>query len=97
MNVIITGTASGIGRAAAERFLREGCDVWGVDVKESALLHPRYHHIIRDIREGAPGELPEAEILINNAVKKRLYRPRNPAPWRASSRAISWMVSWMAS
>ena len=67
MNVIITGTASGIGRAAAERFLREGCDVWGVDVKESAFLHPRYHHIIRDIREGAPGELPEAEILINNA------------------------------
>ena len=67
MNVIITGTASGIGRAAAGKFLQEGCDVWGVDVKERAILHPRYHHIVGDIREGAPKELPEADILINNA------------------------------
>ena len=67
MNVIITGTASGIGRAAAGKFLQEGWDVWGVDVKESTVLHPRYRHVIGDIREGAPKELPEAEILINNA------------------------------
>lgn len=67
MNVIITGTASGIGKAAAGKFLQEGWDVWGVDVKESAIRHPRYRHFTRDIREGAPKELPEAEILINNA------------------------------
>ena len=67
MNVIITGTASGIGKAAAGKFLQEGWDVWGVDVKESAIRHPCYHHITGDIREGAPKELPEAEILINNA------------------------------
>ena len=67
MNVIITGTASGIGKAAAGKFLQEGWDVWGVDVKENAIRHPCYHHITGDIREGAPKELPEAEILINNA------------------------------
>ena len=67
MNVIITGTASGIGKAVAGKFLQEGWDVWGVDVKESAIRHPCYRHITGDIREGAPKELPEAEILINNA------------------------------
>ena len=49
MNVIITGTASGIGKAAAGKFLQEGWDVWGVDVKESAIRHPRYRHFTRDI------------------------------------------------
>ena len=67
MNAIITGTASGIGKAAAEKFLLEGCGVWGVDVQESAILHPGYRHVIGDIREGVPKGLPEAEILINNA------------------------------
>ncbi len=67
MNVIITGTASGIGRAAAERFLAEGWAVWGIDVEESAIIHPLYRHVLGDIRDGAPEGLPEPEILINNA------------------------------
>lgn len=67
MNVIITGTAGGIGRAAAEKFLAEGWDVWGVDLRESAIEHPRYRHLLGDIRDGAPSGLPEAEVLINNA------------------------------
>jgi NAD(P)-dependent dehydrogenase (short-subunit alcohol dehydrogenase family) len=35
--VLITGAASGIGRAAASRFAREGFDVFAVDINADAL------------------------------------------------------------
>ena len=65
MKVLITGSASGIGLAAAKKFLAEGFTVTGVDVKESPLTHPDYTHIRADIRGSFP--VPEAEILINSA------------------------------
>ena len=34
MRVLITGTSSGIGKAIAEKFLKEGFDVTGFDRKE---------------------------------------------------------------
>ena len=67
MRVVITGTASGIGRAAAEKFLREGHEVFGFDLRESAIDHPRYRHFVQDICAESIPDLPEAEILINNA------------------------------
>lgn len=66
MNIVISGTSSGIGRATAERFLREGHRVYGVDLSKSAIAHPAYTHYVSDIRADLP-ELPEAEILINSA------------------------------
>lgn len=67
MNVVITGTSQGIGRAIAGRFLREGHDVYGFDVRESTLADPRYHHFVCDIRSEVLPETPAPAILINNA------------------------------
>lgn len=67
MNVLITGTSRGIGKAIAERFLREGHDVFGVDLRPAAIEHPRYTHFERDIRDERPLDVPAPQVLINNA------------------------------
>ena len=67
MNVLITGTASGIGKAMAERFLQMGHTVYGLDLQESSIDYDNYHHLIWDIRNAETPEIPQPEILINNA------------------------------
>ena len=67
MNVLITGTSQGIGRAIAARFLAEGHTVYGIDVREGTIFHPQYRHIVRDIRDASPLAVPDPDILINNA------------------------------
>ncbi len=66
MNVVVSGAASGIGRAIAEKFLQAGHRVCGLDLNESAITHPAYRHFVCDIRGELP-DLPETEILINSA------------------------------
>lgn len=68
LKVLITGTSSGVGKAAAEKFLQEGCTVYGIDIKESSIDDENYIHYISDVRNA--DNLPEIEginILINNA------------------------------
>ena len=67
MNVIISGTSSGIGKAMAERFVREGHHVFGFDVAPRALSHPLYTHIVHDIRADRAPAVPAPHILVANA------------------------------
>ncbi len=68
MKVLITGTSQGIGKAIANRFLKEGFEVFGIDRNASSIQDENYKHFVCDIREYE--KLPEIEnvdILINNA------------------------------
>ena len=68
MNVLITGTSSGIGKAAALLFLQNGFTVYGIDIKDSSIEDDNYHHYIADIKDkDSLPSLPEIDILINNA------------------------------
>ncbi len=64
MNVVVTGSSRGIGRAIAEKFLEEGYPVAGVDLREGTLSRPGYKHVRKDIRDILPEDLPEPGILI---------------------------------
>lgn len=75
MNVIISGTSSGIGLAIARTFLAHGFTVYGFDSADSAIEHAQYHHVIHDIRDELGAQIvaqdgafvPEPDYLINNA------------------------------
>ena len=67
MNIVISGSSRGIGRAIALRFLHEGHKVYGFDTGESSIDHPGYEHFLHDIRNDGFPEVPDADIIINNA------------------------------
>ncbi|MCR5285345.1 MAG: SDR family oxidoreductase [Treponema sp.] len=76
MKVVITGTSSGIGRAAAIKFLREGHSVYGIDIKEDSIsdclefsqLKNIYRHFIADISDASLlPQIDDVDILVNNA------------------------------
>lgn len=68
MRILITGTAQGIGKAIAERFLNEGHTVFGIDRQSASISHNNYTHYKCDVRdkENLP-DISNVEILINNA------------------------------
>jgi len=49
MSVIVTGASSGIGLAIAERYLKEGYSVFGLDKDGPTILDNAYHHRITDL------------------------------------------------
>lgn len=67
MNVLVSGTSSGIGKAIAEKFLSQGHHVVGMDVAPSAIEHASYEHVVCDIRAAELPDLGEPEIVICNA------------------------------
>ena len=68
LNILITGTSQGIGKAIAEHFLSMGHIVYGIDRNEGAISSDAYTHYTCDIRDyNALPEIPEVQVLINNA------------------------------
>ncbi|MEE8704649.1 MAG: SDR family oxidoreductase [Olsenella sp.] len=53
LDVLVTGSSSGIGRATAELFCARGHSVWGLDVAGPSVSHPRYRHVEADVRDAA--------------------------------------------
>ncbi len=68
MNVLITGTSSGIGKACAEYFLEKSHHVYGFDRKDAGVSHENYTHFCLDIRDQtAYPKLCNMNIIVNNA------------------------------
>ena len=68
MNVLISGTSQGIGKAIAVLFLERGHRVFGIDRQVSGISHESYTHYICDVRDYANlPALSDIHVLINNA------------------------------
>lgn len=67
MNIVVSGSSSGIGKAIAKRFLEGGHAVFGFDLLPSSIEHPCYTHVQADIADDGLQGVPDPEILINNA------------------------------
>lgn len=69
MNVFISGTHSGIGRAIAQLFLNRGAHVAGFDIQDSTIDHAEYEHHIADVSDKAsfPELAVAANIVVSNA------------------------------
>ena len=70
--VVITGAASGIGRAQAAAFLNEGATVIGIDIQKAVITDDKYHHFAGSVTdqkfiEETIGQIESIDILCNTA------------------------------
>lgn len=68
LDVLVTGSSCGIGRATAELFLERGHRVWGVDVLDASIEHANYRHVVADVcdKESLPDDVAP-QVLVSNA------------------------------
>lgn len=71
-HIVVTGAASGIGKAQVAAFLNEGAVVFGIDVNESAISHENYTHFIgsvvnKEFIEQTIHSVSSIDILCNTA------------------------------
>ncbi|TGE25021.1 SDR family NAD(P)-dependent oxidoreductase [Hymenobacter aquaticus] len=101
--VLITGGASGIGLALAERFVRAGSEVIVVGRREDKLrearaqlpgLHTRVCDVARaadrkSLLEWVKNEFPGVNVLLNNAgIQNRLQLADDPEDWESRRQEI---------
>jgi uncharacterized oxidoreductase len=101
--ILITGGASGIGLALAERFLRAGstvivCGRRAEKLREAQEAHPGLRTRVCDVAEEAGrralfawavGEYPGLNVLVNNAGIQRRIELTEPEEWSESRREIA--------
>lgn len=68
MNILITGSSKGIGKAVSLYFLEKGFEVYGLDLLDSSINHKNYHHYKVDIskKEQLP-DIKDINYIFNNA------------------------------
>ena len=67
MKVLVTGSSNGIGKAIAEKFLKEKHQVIGIDIDKSSINNDNYKHIQESILSEKLPDINDIDILINNA------------------------------
>lgn len=67
MDILITGTSKGIGRAVAIKFLNKGHRVYGMDVLGSSIDSANYIHVVGDVRDVSSYPDIKPHIIVNNA------------------------------